>query len=175
MRPAPARERGAVLIAALVILLILTVLGISGMQSTTLEERMAGNMRSRSLAFQGAEAALRINETALANSTLTAADFDGTDGLYQPAGPGVQDVWETVSWGTSAVRDSGDDSALDIEDDYGLAANPEVVMEGPYMIPDPGGTLDPTEAATIELYRVTSRSVGQTNDAVVILQSVFRP
>ena len=53
------RERGAVLIVTLLFLVVLTMLGVTAMTSTTMEERMAGNTRDASLALQAAEAALR--------------------------------------------------------------------------------------------------------------------
>jgi type IV pilus assembly protein PilX len=52
-------QRGAVLIVALLFLTILTILGVTAMTATTFEERMAGNTRDLSLAFQAADAALR--------------------------------------------------------------------------------------------------------------------
>lgn len=53
------RERGAVLIVTLLFLVILTMLGVTAMTGTTMEERMAGNARDGSIALQAAEAALR--------------------------------------------------------------------------------------------------------------------
>ncbi len=57
-----AYQSGAVLIISLIMLLLLTLIGTTSMQSTLLEEKMAGNMRQRNLAFQAAEAALRDAE-----------------------------------------------------------------------------------------------------------------
>src|SRR5688572_9206262 len=60
MRPhLPHRQRGAVLIVALLFLVMLTLLGVTAMTSSTMEERMAGNARDNGVAFQAAEAALR--------------------------------------------------------------------------------------------------------------------
>lgn len=59
MRSRAHRERGAVLIVALLFLVMLTLLGVTAMTSSTMEERMAGNARDNSVAFQAAEAALR--------------------------------------------------------------------------------------------------------------------
>ena len=56
------RQRGAVLLVALIMLLLLTILGAAAMRDTNLQERMAGNMRDHDLAFQAAEAALRFAE-----------------------------------------------------------------------------------------------------------------
>jgi|SRR5688572_21554225 type IV pilus assembly protein PilX len=53
------RQRGAVLIIALLFLTILTILGVTAMTATTFEEKMAGNTRDVALAFQAADAALR--------------------------------------------------------------------------------------------------------------------
>jgi type IV pilus assembly protein PilX len=57
------RERGLVLITALILLLVMTLLGLAAIQNTLLEERMAGNFRAQSVAFQSAEASLRAGET----------------------------------------------------------------------------------------------------------------
>jgi len=58
----PQAERGAVLIVALIMLLLLTVIGLSSMRGTSLQENMAGNMRDSNLALQASEAALRKGE-----------------------------------------------------------------------------------------------------------------
>ncbi len=60
-------QSGAVLFVSLIMLLVLTVIGVTAMQTTTLEEKMAGNLRDQTLAFQAAEAALREGETWLSN------------------------------------------------------------------------------------------------------------
>ncbi|ANI13370.1 hypothetical protein A9C11_04940 [Pseudomonas citronellolis] len=58
-------QQGAVLVVALIMLLLLTIIGISSMRGTTMEERMAGNLRDQSLALQAAEAAMRQGEAAV--------------------------------------------------------------------------------------------------------------
>ena len=55
----PSQQKGAVLIVALLFLVILTILGITAMSGTTMEERMSGNSRDINVALQAAEAALR--------------------------------------------------------------------------------------------------------------------
>lgn len=56
------QQKGAVLIVALIMLLLLTVIGLSSMRGTSLQENMAGNMRDSNLALQASEAALRKGE-----------------------------------------------------------------------------------------------------------------
>jgi type IV pilus assembly protein PilX len=57
-----AQQSGAVLAIGLIMLLLLTLIGVTGTQVTGLEEKMAGNSRDQNLAFQSAEAALRAGE-----------------------------------------------------------------------------------------------------------------
>ena len=56
------QQKGAVLIIALIFMLILSLIGVSSMQGTTLQETMSGNLRDQYSAFNAAEAALREGE-----------------------------------------------------------------------------------------------------------------
>lgn len=58
MKSARTKEKGAVLVIALIFLILLTLVGISGMDSGTLELRMASNEEEHILAFQTAQAAV---------------------------------------------------------------------------------------------------------------------
>jgi type IV pilus assembly protein PilX len=60
--PTPSRQRGAVLFVGLVLLILMALLGVAGMQSTMLQERMAGNYRTLNLAFQNTETTVRRQE-----------------------------------------------------------------------------------------------------------------
>jgi type IV pilus assembly protein PilX len=57
-------QRGVALVVALVVLLILTILGVSALVSTALEGMMAGNVQEQNRAFQAAEAGI---DDAIAN------------------------------------------------------------------------------------------------------------
>ncbi len=84
-----AEQRGAALVVSLIILLVMTVIGVSAMKTTVLEEKMAANTRQRQIAFQAAEAALRDAEGWIQNNISSIADlsnFDGnTSNLYSQA------------------------------------------------------------------------------------------
>lgn len=174
-------QQGAALVIALIFLLILTIVGVTSMQSTTLEEKMAGNVRDRELGFQAAEAALRDGEEFLQQTTLPVfageitVDADGeidvndigADGLFLwSEGAGRAQTWIQY-WDEDAgntVRVP--DDALD-----NVAEQPGYVIEElPPELP-----LAPDEPlADPEFYRVTARGVGGTTDAVVILQATYR-
>jgi len=71
------RQGGAILIVTLLFLVILTMLGITAITGTTMEERMAGNTRDSAIALQAAEAALRDARRDISNITVgaTGASF----------------------------------------------------------------------------------------------------
>ena len=54
-----AQQRGATLAVVLIFLVLVTLIGVTAMSTTTLEEKMAGNQKEQNAAFQAAEAALR--------------------------------------------------------------------------------------------------------------------
>lgn len=53
------RQRGAALLIALILLIVITLVGLAAIGSTLIQNRMAGNQYDREVAFQSAEAALR--------------------------------------------------------------------------------------------------------------------
>lgn len=53
------KQQGIVLVVALLILIVMTVLSVSMLRSSTLEERMAGNLQSQNTTFQAAESCIR--------------------------------------------------------------------------------------------------------------------
>jgi type IV pilus assembly protein PilX len=66
------QQSGAVLIVSLLMLVLLTLIGLTAIQAGTVNERIAGNARSLDLAFQAAEAALREAEDRLDNPAVRA-------------------------------------------------------------------------------------------------------
>ncbi len=60
-------QRGISLVIVMIFLVILSVLGVSAMQTSTLSSKVARNQLDRTLAFQAAEAALRDAELDLNN------------------------------------------------------------------------------------------------------------
>nr|WP_320136213.1 PilX N-terminal domain-containing pilus assembly protein [uncultured Amphritea sp.] len=159
-------EQGAVLIVSLIMLLVMTVIGLAGMEVTNLEEKMAGNMRDRNIAFQAAEATLNDAEDYLADVVLL-PDFDGSvAGLYESDA----DLWETVNWtSSSAVK------AYSGEGFTALAETPAYVIEKLEFVSKTDDSLGMGGAVdTDSYYRVSARAVGQTDTAEVILQTVYK-
>jgi type IV pilus assembly protein PilX len=81
----PRSQHGAALIVGLILMLVLTVLGISGMNMATLELTMANNAESHQDAFQAAETGIEIpigqrNFTTLAPTVVPLTSLG--DGSY---------------------------------------------------------------------------------------------
>ena len=70
VRGLPASQRGTVLAISLMFLVVLTVIGLGGMSVSSLDERMAGNMRNSDIALQAAETVLREAEAWLVDQNL---------------------------------------------------------------------------------------------------------
>lgn len=167
-----ARQRGVVLFLSLVVLLVLTVLGVSGAQVSMLEERMAGGARDRDIAFQAAEAALARGEvfvTGLSDADL--AQFAANeDGMYRPRGGTDDDWWNTVDW-------AGDDDlptvAIDIN---GVSAQPRYIVEYMRRVLASGDSfavsnVGAAAAAPTDIFRITAYGWGGSTRGVVMLQA----
>lgn len=86
---------GVALFISLVLLLVLTILGVSVVQTTSLEIRMARNEHDNVLAFEAAESALRDAEVALEATTSTFAYNDGgAGGLWDMPDVNDDDRWD---------------------------------------------------------------------------------
>lgn len=162
-------QQGATLIISLMLLIVLTLIGVTAMNTSNLEERMAGNARDTNLAFQAAEAALKNAEEFLRTGFVTAAAFDGnTPGLYPTpsANNPPPDVYNDAVWNTAIVSTTNID---------GVASQPRYIIEymGILGAEDINITNSATSGNADEVFRITARGTGGTDNAVVLLQSYF--
>ncbi len=74
------RQRGAVLAICMIVLLVLTLLSLSGARSVILQEKMTSASRDAQLALQAAEAALHAAESEI-YSLSSLDDFAKEDGV----------------------------------------------------------------------------------------------
>jgi len=173
----PVKQRGAVLVFCLVFLAVLTLLGVSSMESAVLEERMAGNMRDYSMAFQAAESALRDAEAWLdvqnilplqsANGTTVVWTQDSMDPLV---GDGVH--W----WDDASVNQAWWDANSQIPGGFqGTVAQPQYVVEEFHVVS--GGQSiaigDGEPPMRRVVHRITGHGNGATASAEVFVQSTF--
>ncbi|WP_444892737.1 PilX N-terminal domain-containing pilus assembly protein [Microbulbifer sp. TRSA001] len=89
-------QDGAVLMVSLIILLILTLIGISGARSVLMSERMTFASRDAKVALEVAESVARQGEEYI--ETLTDLDDFGTTGWRRTAGDGPDDLFNEDTW-----------------------------------------------------------------------------
>lgn len=167
-----ARQHGAALITSLIILLVLTVLGVSAMSSSSLQELMAGNMRDQNLSFQAAEAALRDGERTVGSwgGSAPSPNNAGTNnGVYTP----FDTADPTFSFGDTAYNTSfwGAATAYTMSS-LGTAAAPVYVIEEQQFLPKDASYKALTRREGKHFYRITSRGVGASANAVTLLQEI---
>ncbi|NWB25387.1 pilus assembly protein PilX [Pseudomonas gingeri] len=141
------------LLVSLIFLLLLTLIGISSMQSATLQEKMAGSVTLRNTSFQTAEAALRMGENAVQqtnyslavcvgnvrcapppeSATLVAAQTDSTSGVvWVAAGGGFYGV-QNIGTSLAAVNVPSNTSAtLYRVTAVAISGNSRTVLESIY-------------------------------------------
>lgn len=172
-----APQRGAVLIVGLVMVLLITIVGLSAIRGTGLQESMAGNMRDRNLAFQAAESALRIGESIVSINIKTLPAFDCTNGLC-----GDQEMEPSKSvryWGDDEWKDVAVEVALELES---VAVEPRVIVEE--LESDMGscaanegsgiGTGSLTMGGDCIPYRISALGYGADQNTQVIVQSAYK-
>jgi type IV pilus assembly protein PilX len=177
----PRPTRGATLVTVLVLLLVMTLIGVVGIRGTLMEERMSANLYDRSLAFQAAEAALRVGENIAAGRPTPEAAGACAAGLCGFPVTNAAPFWES-----KAVWDAAPSVSVDLG---GVVATPKYIVE---LLADgvpPRGSCvtagDVSETACTgseRRYRITARSEDGDSTATsraasgrssVTLQSIY--
>lgn len=183
------RERGAVLIVALLFLVILTMLGVTAMTGTTMEQRMAGNTKDIGVALQAAEAAMRdarrdintlpVNGASGRNLHISQfGDGSGTDnatcsttakGLCRPAGYSEQlgtILPPALNIDAQTYAQYGEYTGA--PQILGVANQPRYLIEI-FCLKYHGGGL-----GACKFYRITARGYGGNPNSQVTLQEIFQ-
>lgn len=172
----PLQQRGSVLIVSLILLMLFTLIGVSAVKQTSLEERMVFNTHDGQVAFQAAESALREAEQWL----------DTLDDLPH------EEVCASTSNCQNVAVISADDDAFDSVDDLRaldesawqthattVTADLDEVNEKPrYLVREVRFIPDSLTVGTgvppgRYLYEITARGEGVSNKADKVLQSTF--
>lgn len=155
-------QGGTVLVVSLIILLLMTLIGITAMNTTSLEEKMAGNSRDRNFAFQAAESALREAENNI--QTLCTTIFSCPGLTLTPLDSLDFTAMTNANWVTNGIEYGT--AAKDIAE---VTADPRYIIEAlPFVSEskDPGKPIPGSK-----YYRITARGTGSSSGATVILQA----
>ena len=186
------RERGAVLIVALLFLVILTMLGVTAMTGATMEQRMAGNTRDLAVAMQSAEAAMRDARRDINGMVITTGservppihisqfgDGTGVDngscsssakGLCRPAAytPTTSAILPSTL-NIDAVPYAQYGQYTGAPAILGVSNQPRYLIEI-FCLPQHGASLG---VAPCKFYRITARGYGSNPNSRVTLQEIF--
>jgi type IV pilus assembly protein PilX len=169
----PSKQRGVVMFVALILLLILSLLGVTAARMQTVEERMARNNDNRQIGAQAAEAALRSAENGLLTGLYS--NFAGnTNGLYAPLLSNGSPL-TGMDWSVPANTLPYAGPALS---SLQTMAQPKIVIENLPPVAVAGDDISVTSlnpaSPPVTVYRVTAQGVGADNTSTTTLQSIVR-
>lgn len=173
-------QTGTALIVSLIVLLVMTLIGLSAIRGSSLQTLMATHMRDRNLAFESSEAALRDAQAWLNSQFVAAgkpiASATGSSTVWTRNAPattvGESDFtrWTAADWtarGTAYPLQVG--TAIPT-----VAAQPRVIIEEWQFVPDDIEGSAFALQRGLQNYRITVRGEGGTGGAAVVLQSLLR-
>ncbi|MCL1825284.1 MAG: PilX N-terminal domain-containing pilus assembly protein [Betaproteobacteria bacterium] len=175
-------QRGAALIIAMILLLVMSLLAVASLRGTLMQERMSANTHDRDLAFQSAEAGLRMGEQQAENWVRNGATPDwpsclnsNAGGLYKNINECEQPLWEGPAPGSSGTfwHDANSDTDISFNS-AGLSLAPFYIVElisnqAPCNIDEP----DKNPTIKCRRFRVTASSRSTDGRAQVVLQSIY--
>ncbi|MES2015148.1 MAG: PilX N-terminal domain-containing pilus assembly protein [Pseudomonadota bacterium] len=165
------RQQGAALLVCLIILVLVTLIGLTTMKSSMLQEKMSGGNSDKTLAFEAAEMTLRDVEQHIRVSITSVSGFAAgcEAGLCLSPIDGTS-VADSVDWESDRVALFGAGSHADALS--GLARQPKYIIELLSEMQPPQG--ESIKAyATGTGYRITALAYGRQDTTRVMLQSTF--
>ncbi len=162
------QQSGAALVVSLIILLAMTLVGITSMKSSSTEITMAGNLRESGLSFQAAEAGLSAAEQILesGNDPANLLGQDTADPNYL-----LNTTWNSAAATTTTVSLAN------------ISTNPRYIVKylGRWDPDSNVSKLDPgfsgygfsSSAQRIDYFRSTARGFGQTGNTFRTVQSFY--
>lgn len=186
-------QRGAALIVALILLIVITLVGLAAVGTTILQNKMTANQYDRQIAFQSAEAAMRVATALIPNNPGLIARNCQTGGTICQANPFTDSTLPNGSIHTVTAGPAGASSTSATA----FTASSASAMQPQYVIESLGNWTNPTQnvgfgntansrnygvqgaANTAIYYRITARSCDPSssscsNRAIVTLQAVIK-
>lgn len=160
------KQRGVALIISLIILLMLTMLVTTSLRNASIDERIAGNARDHSLAFQSTEGTLRTANTDLIGKSIWDFTDSCTGGLCTLGNAPMAFDYDWAAGTKHVAIDKSSTSALISSN---LAENPKYFVEYAGMIKS-----TKCNGGWCPVYRVTGRANGNNSTTTVVLQEVER-
>jgi type IV pilus assembly protein PilX len=175
------KQTGIVLFVALILLVILSLLGVTAARMQTVEERMARNEDNRQTGAQAAEAALRNAEGGILAGIYStfSANANGLYELTPSAGSVVSGInWQTAGAATVLSYTGPTNTGPNLSSIPAGAQAPKYVIESLPPVAVPGESINQVQYAApttpVAVYRVTANGQGADQTSSTTLQSIFR-
>lgn len=188
----PRAQRGAALIVALILLIVITLVGLAAIGTTILQNKASANQYDRQIAFQSAEAAMRVAAALIPNNPGLIARDCQTGGTICQANPFTDSTLPGGSIHTVVSNSSGSGASATT-----FTSSPAAAMQPQFVVESLGTWTDPTNnvgfgntansrnygvqggANSAIYYRITARSCDPSspscdNRAIVTLQAVVK-
>lgn len=164
------KQSGATLIISLIILIILTILVLSGSQSTIIQEKMTAAIRDSHVSLEIAESGIRDAEEMI-EGLSSVAGFNDVDGRYSE-NSGPADIFASATWAdslTSAATTSVSGSVARYYVEYLGLLSLDDDSSGLNMT----GYGETTGEGDVHGFKVVSRSVGRDGNTERIIVSYY--
>ena len=160
-------QQGATLAISLLLLFITTIIGVSAIQVTSMQEKMSGNIQDKITSFEAAESALKAGEIWLGN--LITNPTPVTSCTTYPCIQILKDDFDPASQTDSWWAANSAAYATSLPD---INSAPRYFIEFLRFVPD-GPAIGNAQTTGVYYFQVTARGVGNTTNAQSILQSTY--
>lgn len=158
------RQSGTALILSMVFLLLLTILGLSSVRTTILEEKMTSNMRDQQIAFEAAETGLREGEKWLESQKSQPNTKSSTGGFVYAQNKLTDLTQKDGSWWNNTNTEQAATTLTTVK------SQPRFVLEERGFIADSlVRGYDPAKGRM--LYRVAARGTGMSDSSQSMVES----
>ncbi|MRI33716.1 hypothetical protein EOPP23_12035 [Endozoicomonas sp. OPT23] len=174
------KEQGSVLLVSLVLLMVLTIAGVSSIRLSGLQEKMTASYHHEQLDFRVAEVGILEAENFVTDTFISAGSFssDCTNGLCfsgsGAADPGVCIPGSSKPWESEAVWNNARSASITLTGHPSVA---KYIVELRCYLPREidGPDPDPLNLADwATYYRITVLAAGVGNRSRVMLQTTYK-
>jgi len=159
--------QGATLAVTLILLFLMTLLGVSAIQVTQMQEKMSSNMQDKELSFNAAESALAAGEAWIINLTREPSVVT----VCSPY-PCVQEPYQNLIFTTQTNSWWQSHSAAYSSQLDNVASSPRYIIEFLEYVPDSPVLGDSSiKGKGTFYYQITTRGSGSSDNSVSILQT----
>ena len=164
-------QDGMVLVTSLVILMILTMIGLSSVQGTSIQELIARNQRDSNLAFNAAETAIIEAEALL--SAMTSINYGSGNPIIKNStkdsttgGPIFVDASVADPWTSGSENTASDGRAKYIVEHVSRVVSDEDRLNLDNIGQNPN-------ACCTQMFRIRAKGLGGTDNAQVIIEAAY--